>query len=91
MKHFVQLTLVRIKDPQKFNDPRNPFIRTPKAEDMESIRSDFRADAIFSVTTAADYLPPGVKSLVGVRTVGEFWVSESRHEVIEILEKALAE
>ena len=88
-KPFVQLTLVRVKHPEKFADPRNPFRGKPELEDMESVRTDLRADAVFSVTPAAANALPLVASLVGVRTIGEFWVAENREEVLQILAEAL--
>jgi len=89
LKHFVQLTLVRVKHPEKFADPRNPFRGKPEPEDMESVRTDLRADAVFSVTPAGANSLPLVSSLVGIRTIGEFWVAESREEVLQILAEAL--
>lgn len=88
MKHFVTLTLVRVKDPRAEN---NPFGRQRLGpEDMETLNLDLRVDSVFSIAAAhATMSPPLVNALVGVRSVGEFMVAETREEVRALLSEVL--
>lgn len=95
MKAFVTLTLVRVKNPLQFQpDPSNPFTRRrePRAEDMETVNTHLRTDAIFSVTSClASISPPLANTLVGVNGIGEFMVMETRAEVLAAIEGTLDE
>jgi hypothetical protein len=84
---FIQLTLVRVKNPQRFMGTA----RQPDPSDMETVNVDVRADRVVSICSALGSIsPPLVVSLVGVDPVGEFHVAESCEEVREVLARELA-
>jgi hypothetical protein len=92
VKHFVQLTLVRVKDPAELQKQQERYgQRRPKPEEMETVMVDVCANQVFSICPALDGVsPPLVLSLVGVNGIGEFNVAEScervRWLVLEVLD-----
>lgn len=82
MKPFLTFTLVRFKRPQDF-DPRNPFRSTEvDLGDLEHVNVRIRPEEIVCITaTVPSMAPPGAKTLIGVKGIGEFLVAETPEEV----------